>query len=494
MFFIRFLYIGVFVAASIISTSTADIVNCNIDNMDKVNESLKACEPPINSIIIQDNRLNLWNNLIDQTSNTQSVDIKTANLTSIEHIPICKWQNLKMVDLSNNSIETISDRIFLGCNKLVELILGRNKVSNMSDNAFMGLSFLTQLDLSINQISYLTENIFRPLVKLEILRMDTNRIEVIDADLFKYNHILRMLYLFNNSINVIQPKTFWNLKKLTTLDIGNNSNLTTIDLSNMTSLFSVILKNTGINLLHIPVDVNQIDASNSQITKVHSIPNSRLISLYLGNNYLSTLNDLQPVNNLINLYLEQNPIDFKNNSRLVEEILQLNKKMPQLRQLQISSDSMSNDQYINISSELEKDDISISILEVLSNYTIYQIVFHPFDNSPKSINVLPSTQSNSNSNEAQSINKTTNNGDVNRINQLEFEAKREDNIDEKLASLHSKIIMLTTFTMAIIIAIFIWIFWRNYENVIQHFQRNRNDHRNLSAQNLSIDLEESSTL
>lgn len=460
--------------------------------MDKVNESLKECEPPINSINIHDNRMNLWSNLIEQTKNTQSVDIQAVNLTSIEHIPICKWQNLKMADLSNNSIEALSGHTFLGCHKLVNLILSRNKISNMGDTAFMGLSSLMQLDLSINQISYLTENIFKPLVKLEILRMDTNRIEVIDADLFKYNHNLCILRLFNNSINVIQPRTFWNLKKLSTIDIGNNPNLTTIDLSNMTSLFSVILKNTGIKLLQIPVNVNQIDASNSQITKVHSTPNSRLTYLYLGNNYLTTLNDLQPVNNLIYLYLEQNPIDFKNNSRLVEEMLQLNEKMPQLHQLQISSDLMSADQFINISNEFEKHDISISILDDLnSNYTIFQIVFHPFI-SPTS--VLPSTHPHSTENQAQSINQTTYNDAVNQPNKLEFEASRGDNIDEKIASLHSTIIILVTVTIIIIIANLVWFFWRSYEDIILYFQRIRNEHRNDSAQNLSIDLEESSSL
>lgn len=331
---------------------------CSIENSANITAALEKCIDPISSLSLRDAKFSgiEWPSM-DRIQNVSYIDISESKLVSIENVTFCKFRRLKNIDASKNSIKDLPIGMLAGCSNLVELTISQNQLSELIDGVFTQITSIKVLDLSLNQIVRLVDDVFKPLVHLENLRLNNNRITVIDGDLFANNPKLNILFLSGNLLETIGHGSFWKLKNLQTLDIGKNAQLGSIDLTEMDSLGNVEIDGASLSMLHIPVNVTQINAFGNKISRVQVDPQSRLHILHLGNNKISNLSDFSSLEQLQHLDLSNNgltSIDFsyfarlKNlthliiNSNLIKELnsTALLHYLPSLKILELSTDSM----------------------------------------------------------------------------------------------------------------------------------------------------------
>ncbi|XP_067620200.1 leucine-rich repeat-containing G-protein coupled receptor 5 isoform X2 [Eurosta solidaginis] len=132
-------------------------------------------------------------NLCRQTPRLRSLELKT---NSLEHIPnLVNCRELRLLDLSNNYIESLHGRPFSGLKQLHDLVLSYNRIKLIPQDAFFGVPRLQLLDLEGNEITYIHKEAFMPFAKLEDLNLGNNIFPVLpSAGLSKLLH----LKTFNN--------------------------------------------------------------------------------------------------------------------------------------------------------------------------------------------------------------------------------------------------------------------------------------------------------
>lgn len=460
--------------------------DCDIDNIEKLNETLEQCESPTKSLVIRDNRTDLWTTLVEQTPTVQYVQMRYLNLTAIDGLAACGWVDLLKLDVSSNAIKHLQARYFDDCSVLIELIYFNNEIEQLPPMVFDGLTSLKVLDLSSNRINILAVNVFKPLKKLEILRLGTNRIQIIDADLFSHNHNIQTLYLHDNVIEFIQPKAFWRLKQLTTLDIGNNPNLTYIDLSNMVKLRDVTVNNAALKSLVVPLDVDRIDASSNHITHVNATRNSRIQMLNVANNHILTVNDVQPMDNLIDLNLERNNIagfNIQNTEQFLRIVKEFNSKLPKIQRIKMEDEMFyTPDQFRHTATELNKRNLSI-VRKPDNNAPSFHIYF------PVRIESEPKSDAGAQQADLSSYNFTDIFVRLKRLESAVQQHEDQGNIDERFASLRFLVALMIVLSVIMTAVNFACIVFCNYEYYLRIFRRIRSDRRNVSAENLNVEIE-----
>ncbi len=129
------------------------------------------------------------------------------NLSSIRHL-----------DLQSKSISYISDSAFYWSRNLTILNLSRNKLSFLTNRTFLGLDKLEKLDLRFNDLSSVSR-VFSPLNSLLELYIDKNKFQIIKSDFFIGLEQLKKLYIRNNYITEIEDFSFLPLKNLHTFNL-----------------------------------------------------------------------------------------------------------------------------------------------------------------------------------------------------------------------------------------------------------------------------------
>lgn len=134
-------------------------------------------------------------------------EIESVDAMAFDNLP-----NLVRLDLSNNKIQTLSDRAFSDDNKLQVLNLSRSFHNHSSMDAVFSVlwnrSFpqLTSLDLSNNDLVVLPDGIFTGLSKLTNLNLQNNSIISIQKETLKVPPLLD-LDLRDNSLRELSNAT-----------------------------------------------------------------------------------------------------------------------------------------------------------------------------------------------------------------------------------------------------------------------------------------------
>lgn len=217
------------------------------------------------------------------TCNTSRIDLNFPHLdtfsitmtnNSISKLQInVKFNNVQVIDLSSNKLQSITKELFNSFTNLRKLILRRNKINKIYENSFIGLSKLETLDLSENNLTILT-NVFIPLKNLQHLNLSRNNIQFIHANYFN-NWLLQHLDISYNNLRKVTPGALQQLPNLARLLLTDNPHL------GITQLDTQLLVGTGRRL-------QQIDASRTGLCQVpeaftHSV---RFLSL-VGNKIIS---------------------------------------------------------------------------------------------------------------------------------------------------------------------------------------------------------------
>lgn len=154
-------------------------------------------------------------------------------------------RNLKILDLSHNSISVINPNIFTSLHSLIELNLSNNKLHNESFSSQgdinISLEGLKKLDLSHNRIFYdqvMPYQSFAGLKSLEVLKLQHNNI-TLDYGVFASNQHLKTLDISYNSFPYFELDFLLSVQSLQHLYLNGNgiSYASQIDLSDVRSSF-----------------------------------------------------------------------------------------------------------------------------------------------------------------------------------------------------------------------------------------------------------------
>lgn len=192
------------------------------------------------------NIYSIFPHFCDYLPNMSILYLHDNNFTTFDFTAIEQCASLTHLDLSSNSIESISGNAtalhslttfglasnklsslnvtFDGLLNLTSLILSNNDLQSFQDKQFAGLINLKSLDLSANNISTASnwEPILQDLGKLQNLDLRFNKITVIQNNTFSHLELLKELLLSYNSLVELEPLSFHGLNNLESLHLDNN--------------------------------------------------------------------------------------------------------------------------------------------------------------------------------------------------------------------------------------------------------------------------------
>ena len=141
------------------------------------------------------------------------------NCEKISNLEINK---IKVLDLINKKIDTISSQDLEGFTSLEWLRLSKNAIKVLPDNLFSGAEHIRFLGLSDNQISNLNVGSFEYLKNLEKINLDNNLIKELPLNLFKNNLKLKVISIKNNKLKTIAIDGFVQLLDLSYFNLFGN--------------------------------------------------------------------------------------------------------------------------------------------------------------------------------------------------------------------------------------------------------------------------------
>lgn len=187
--------------------------------------------------------------------------------------------NILILDLSRNLIDTIPPGLLSGLRRLQKLYLQGNGLNSVADRALEGLISLTTMRFSDNQLTSLPPELFSDTKELKEIYLNNNTITVLAPGLFSDLLQLLVLDLSYNELTSdwINTSTFSGLKRLVFLDFSHNR-VSKMEIALFRDLHSLqILKMQDNFIEHIPenvfsslVNLHTLILSNNRLTNIES--------------------------------------------------------------------------------------------------------------------------------------------------------------------------------------------------------------------------------
>ncbi|XP_045461578.1 protein artichoke [Harmonia axyridis] len=188
-------------------------------------------------------------------------------------------QSVSYLDLSNNQLTHLPDKLWPSMNSLLELDLGNNQLAdNLTSQSFSGLLTVQRLHLNNNGIQKPPYEALKTLSSLQYLYLQDNNITMLGKAAFGNLPVVFELNLANNSIRNVSVRAFDGLLQLLTLNLTNNNisyipngafhglvALTTLDLSH-NKLEKLDNKTNG--LLDDCLSLQRVNLSHNKISFV----------------------------------------------------------------------------------------------------------------------------------------------------------------------------------------------------------------------------------
>ncbi|KAF7270671.1 hypothetical protein GWI33_016392 [Rhynchophorus ferrugineus] len=164
----------------------------------------------------------------DELRLLERLDLGENNMWSLPVGALCPLYALEVLNLTKNRLHEVSSFRFSNvftekCGANLKILdLSRNSIEALTGGQLSGLSRLEKLYLQGNGLNSLADRALEGLIALHVLKLSDNRLVNMPPELFADAHDLRELYLQNNSINVLAPGLFSELTQLLVLDLSHN--------------------------------------------------------------------------------------------------------------------------------------------------------------------------------------------------------------------------------------------------------------------------------
>ncbi|KAJ9578344.1 hypothetical protein L9F63_005436, partial [Diploptera punctata] len=287
----------------------------------------------------------------------ERLDLGENNMWSLPEGTFCPLHSLEILNLTRNRLRDIVGFRFGGgsssnpdpserCGGNLKILdLSNNSIDSLPPGALSGLTRLHKLNLQGNGVSFLADRALEGLTSLTILRLADNKLVTLPPELFADTRDIKEVYLQNNSINVLAPGLFNDLTQLLVLDLSQNE--LTAEWVN-TATFTGLLRLVVLDLSHNRIaklepsvfrDLYSLQILRLEDNLLETIPENTFSSLYnlhtliLSNNKLAiidsfTFNGLYVLSLLSldnNLIQSIHPDALKNSSSLQDLHLNGNK-------------------------------------------------------------------------------------------------------------------------------------------------------------------------
>lgn len=134
------------------------------------------------------------------------------------------YNNLLLLDLNENQLQTLGERNFAQLKALKVLKVGSNRLGQLGNQTFAGLASLQQLYLPHNELRTVHSDVFRPLNRLRLLDASHNALASLPGDVFAALPTLELLNLSHNRFdNKLSALLFDRLASLKVLHMDHNS-------------------------------------------------------------------------------------------------------------------------------------------------------------------------------------------------------------------------------------------------------------------------------
>ncbi|KAL4716140.1 hypothetical protein ACJJTC_013917 [Scirpophaga incertulas] len=305
--------------------------------------------------------------------NLERLDLSENNMLSFPEGALCTLRNLDYLNMTGNRMRDISHFQFSTAHRhpnekcgdnLTILDLSRNIIDTLPPGLLSGLKRLQKLYLQSNGMNSIADKALEGLISLVTVKFSDNQLTSLPPELFSDTKELRKIYLNNNTITVLAPGLFSDLYQLLVLDLSNNE--LTSDWIN-TSTFSGLKRLIYLDFSHNRVSRLEIalfrDLHNLQVLKMqenfieHISENvfsalSNLHTLILSNNRLTNIDShaFTGLQTLSVLSIDSNQIskihphalrncsmlqDLHINGNRLDEVPAALKEIPQLKTLDL---------------------------------------------------------------------------------------------------------------------------------------------------------------
>ena len=244
--------------------------------------------------------------------------------------------DLRVLIMRHNHLQTLEMYLFHGLDKLSTLDLSNNQLRILPPGLFSGLHNLTILTLNGNVLHNLPNGIFSDLINIVSLRLNNNQLQELSFGLFSEMFPLYELNLNKNKLKSLHQFTFSNLSNLHRLYLSSNQLqelpvrlfLTLLNLNELRLPYNN-LKTLAQNAFSTLSNLRILDLYDNQLQELphgllSEMPN--LKELYLSRNHLKSLHQSMFSNlpSLNRLYLDNNQLQ-ELPTRLFSQLFNLNR-------------------------------------------------------------------------------------------------------------------------------------------------------------------------
>nr|DBA26609.1 TPA: hypothetical protein GDO54_010850 [Pyxicephalus adspersus] len=257
--------------------------------------------------------LEMWKNKLTAVPRSLPPSLEVLKLGdnsihSFYHYDFDGLTKLRVLEIQNNLLVTLSFDVFSALTNIQRLILDNNGMQSITGTA--RLLQLKYLSLENNKVLFFHEHFFSHFPNLQYLRLAGNQLAKIPAHLPRS---LLSLRLERNHIKNVRVRDVKQLENLSELNLSGNQLSSADGVQAIINLTSLDLSRNHISSLpnKLPIKLQRLDCSNNQISRVTAQDMkglSNLKHLFLDSNGIVQFEDktLQWCVHLSNLAMEQN--------------------------------------------------------------------------------------------------------------------------------------------------------------------------------------------
>ncbi|XP_049916742.1 slit homolog 1 protein [Epinephelus moara] len=179
---------------------------------------------------------------------SELVDCRSRDLV---RVPVSVPHGTWLLDLSGNKLTEVHSRSFVGLWSLKILLMSNNSIQTLQPQSLSSLQFLERLDLSYNRLRWLPQHFSQSLSSLKELQLHHNLLLHLDSTSLGDFENLRKLDLSYNRIQAIDVGALSSLSRLSVLNLeGNRLNVLKDGLlSRQQSLEVLLLSHNNISVI-----------------------------------------------------------------------------------------------------------------------------------------------------------------------------------------------------------------------------------------------------